>query len=71
MRQLGVTSLFIYWLHLEVVYGQWVAPGARGTLAIGDAVWGVVALVLAMLAASFARTRAEGWRLRRRDLVKA
>ena len=26
----GRTSLLIYWAHLEIVYGQWIAPGARG-----------------------------------------
>ena len=71
VRQLGVTSLFIYWLHLEVVYGQWVAPGARGALAIEDAVWGMAALVLAMVAASYARTSVDAWRARSRDRMKA
>jgi uncharacterized membrane protein len=70
IRQLGTTSLFIYWLHLEVVYGQWVAPGARGTLAITRAVWGMAALVLAMVAASYARTRVEEGR-RRRERISA
>jgi uncharacterized membrane protein len=67
VRQLGVTSLFVYWLHLEVVYGQWIAPGARGTLAIEKAVWGVAALVGAMVAASYARTSVDAWRRRRRE----
>jgi uncharacterized membrane protein len=69
LRQLGRTSLFIYWLHLEIVYGQWVAPGARGTLAIADAAWGVAALVMAMTAASILRTRAQEWRVARRAVM--
>ena len=71
VRQLGTTSLFIYWLHLEVVYGQWIAPGARGTLAVGDAARGVVALVAAMVAASYARTGVAGWRRRRAERLDA
>jgi hypothetical protein len=71
LRQLGRTSLLIYWLHLEVAYGKWVAPGARGSLPIEDAAWGVAALILAMFAVSLARTGVGDWRLRRRELVKA
>jgi peptidoglycan/LPS O-acetylase OafA/YrhL len=71
VRQLGTTSLFIYWLHLEVVYGQWIAPFARGTLAVGNAAWGVVALVAAMLAASHARTSVDAWRRRRGERLEA
>jgi uncharacterized membrane protein len=71
LRQFGRTSLLIYWLHLEVAYGQWVAPSARGRLPIEDAVWGVATLILAMFAVSIARTSVGGSRLRRRELVKA
>jgi uncharacterized membrane protein len=70
LRQLGRTSLFIYWLHLEVVYGQWIAPDARGTLPIGTAAWGVAALVIAMLAASLLRTSVTSWRLSRGRVVE-
>ena len=56
IRQLGRTSLLVYWVHLEVIYGDHVAPAARGTLPLGTAVAAVVALLLAMLALSYART---------------
>jgi uncharacterized membrane protein len=56
LRQLGRTSLLVYWVHLEIVYGQWVAPSARGRLSIDEASRGVVLLMLAMLALSLLRT---------------
>jgi uncharacterized membrane protein len=64
LRQLGRTSLLVYWVHLEIVYGKWIAPGLRGNLSVEEAGWGVVILALAMLALSIARTHARGWTLR-------
>ena len=71
VRQLGRTSLLVYWVHLEIVYGDHVVPRARGTLALDEAVAAIAVLVLAMLALSYART--SGWpRARSRDaLAKA
>jgi uncharacterized membrane protein len=71
LRQLGRTSLLVYWVHLEIIYGRWIAPGARGTLSVEEAGWCVVLLVLAMLALSIARTHARGGSLRGRALAKA
>jgi len=61
LRQLGRTSLLVYWVHIEIVYGQWVAPWAHGRLRIDDAVRGVILLMLAMLALSIVRTRVGDW----------
>jgi hypothetical protein len=61
LRQLGRTSLLVYWVHLEIVYGKWVVPAARGRLAIVDALRGVILLMLAMLALSILRTRLGDW----------
>jgi uncharacterized membrane protein len=58
LRQLGTTSLIIYWVHLEIVYGQWIVPGARAALDVRQAFFGVVLLTLAMLALSYVRTGA-------------
>jgi uncharacterized membrane protein len=71
MRQLGRTSLLVYWVHLEIIYGDHVAPAARGGLPLAHAVGAVIVLMLAMLALSYARTA--GWSLgRARDaLAKA
>jgi uncharacterized membrane protein len=71
LRQLGRTSLLIYWVHLELVYGRWIAPSARGTLSVEEAGWCVVVLVLAMLAVSIARTHARRGPLRGGELAKA
>jgi uncharacterized membrane protein len=56
IRQLGRTSLLVYWVHLEVIYGDHVVPSARGSLPLGQAVAAVGVLMLAMLALSYART---------------
>jgi uncharacterized membrane protein len=56
IRQVGRTSLLVYWLHLEVIYGDHVVPGARGSLPLGQAVVAVAILMLAMFALSYART---------------
>lgn len=72
LRQLGRTSLLVYWVHLEIIYGKWVAPGLRGNLSVEQAAGGVVILALAMLALSIARTHARGgWHFRGRELAKA
>ena len=71
LRQLGRTSLLVYWVHLEIVYGRWIAPGARGRLSVEEAAVGVVTLALAMLALSIGRTHARGWHFRGRELAKA
>lgn len=70
LRQMGRTSLLLYWAHLEIVYGRWIAPGARGRLSIQETAWGVVILALAMLALSLARTHAPEWP-GRSELAKA
>lgn len=71
IRQLGRTSLLVYWVHLEIVYGDHVVPRARGALTLGEAVAAIAVLMLAMLALSYART-ARWTRDRSRDaLAKA
>jgi uncharacterized membrane protein len=56
IRQLGRTSLLVYWVHLEVIYGDHLVPGFRRNLPLGQAVVAVAILMLAMLALSYART---------------
>jgi len=56
IRQLGRTSLLVYWVHLEIIYGDHVVPGARGSLPLGQAVVAVAVLMLGMLALSYVRT---------------
>jgi hypothetical protein len=71
IRQLGRTSLLVYWVHLEIVYGDHVAPSFRGALPLETAVMAVFALGLAMLALSYARTGRWRWGGSRDALVKA
>jgi hypothetical protein len=61
IRQIGRTSLLIYWVHLEIVYGDHVAPSARGSLRLEEAVAAVALLTLAMVVLSYGRTAK--WRI--------
>jgi uncharacterized membrane protein len=65
LRQLGATSLFIYWIHVEMVYGQMSAP-LHKALPLPRAVAALAAFALLMLVLSIAKTRVASWvRLRR------
>jgi uncharacterized membrane protein len=59
VRQLGTTSLLVYWVHIELVYGRWFGAW-KETLTIGQCVIGALVLILAMIGLSWARTY---WRL--------
>ncbi len=57
--QLGKTSLLVYWVHIAFVYGRFsILP--KGQQTIAGATWGLVAIFLAMLLLSAARTRFKG-----------
>ena len=49
-RQLGQTSLLIYWVHIELVYGRWAEPYKQKTPLAETALWalGVIAVMLAL-----------------------
>jgi uncharacterized membrane protein len=54
--QLGNTSLLVYWVHIEFVYGRFsILP--KGRCSIAKATLGFVVIFLAMLALSVLRTR--------------
>jgi uncharacterized membrane protein len=54
--QLGNTSLLVYWVHIEFVYGRFsILP--KGQCSILKATGGLIAIFLAMLALSSMRTR--------------
>jgi len=58
--QLGLTSLLVYWVHIEFVYGRFsLLP--KKACGIGTATAGFVAIFLGMLVLSVARTR---WKAR-------
>ena len=59
MAQLGQTSLLVYWVHIELVYGK-VSILPKRVQDIQTATFGLVAISLAMLMLSIARTRYKG-----------
>ena len=64
LRQLGRTSLFIYWIHVEMVYGLISLPLHKG-LSLTQAWIALVALCLLMLGCSVLKDRVvERYRLR-------
>lgn len=71
LRQMGRTSLLVYWVHIEVVYGGIVVPWARRRLGLAEASLGLALLTAAMLLLSRARTEGPRWRLRRSGVAEA
>ena len=59
MIQLGQTSLLVYWVHIEFVYGRFSILPKRA-MSIGGASLGLAIIFLAMLLLSMARTRLKG-----------
>jgi uncharacterized membrane protein len=59
MIQLGQTSLLVYWVHIEFVYGRFSILHKRA-MSIGEASLGLAVIFLAMLLLSLARTRLKG-----------
>lgn len=55
VRQLGMTSLLVYWVHTELVYGRWLA-GLRGNLSIPQIALLSVTVIVAMIGLSAMRT---------------
>ena len=63
--QLGHTSLLVYWVHIEFVYGKYsILPHRSQTIA--GATRGLITIFLAMLALSIVRTK---WLGNLRDLL--
>jgi len=61
--QLGQTSLFVYWVHIEFVYGRFsiLTKGGEG---IWAATVGIIIISIAMTALAYARNRMKGHDLR-------
>jgi len=61
--QLGNTSLLVYWVHIEFVYGRFsILP--KGQCSALKATGGLITIFLAMLALSLVRTTWKKWRVR-------
>jgi len=65
MIQLGTTSLLVYWVHIEFVYGR-VSILPKRNMGIGGASLGLLTIFLAMLALSTAKTY---WKRKRAAVV--
>jgi len=57
--QLGQTSLLVYWVHIEFVYGRFSILPKRA-MGIGGASLGLAVIFIAMVLLSLARTRLKG-----------
>ena len=55
VRQFGTTSLLVYWVHIEVVYGRWFWF-LKGSLTVSETVVSAVCLILLMLTLSLIRS---------------
>jgi uncharacterized membrane protein len=61
--QLGNTSLLVYWVHIEFVYGRFsILP--KGKCSVWQATGGLLTIFLAMVLLSLARTNWKKWRVR-------
>jgi uncharacterized membrane protein len=70
LAQLGRTSLFIYWIHVEMVYGL-ISKPLHGSLPLSG-VWGAYILfVLFMFGCSVGKDRAAAWWTGRRTRGRA
>lgn len=55
-RQLGTTSLLVYWVHIELVYGRWFGIWKQA-LSVGQVLTYTAILIALMTALSVGRTR--------------
>jgi hypothetical protein len=60
VRQFGATSLLVYWVHIELVYGRWLWFWREG-LSVAQVLCCSAALVGIMLFLSLARTQWKNW----------
>lgn len=71
LQQMGRTSLFIYWIHIELIYGLVVRP-LHKSLTLGQAWLGILIFALLMLLASLLKDRVvAAWRARGRRIPGA
>jgi len=55
VRQFGTTSLLVYWVHIELVYGRWL-PWCKNSLDVPQTVLAAVIVIGAMLLLATAKT---------------
>src|SRR5580658_5794089 len=55
VRQFGLTSLLVYWVHVELIYGRWFGA-LKDQLTAGQTLFAAMLTILLMLALSLIRT---------------
>lgn len=63
VRQVGATSLLVYWVHIEIVYGRWLGPWKENLDNVQVMVFSVVLIAL-MTGLSVLRTSGKKWATR-------
>jgi fucose 4-O-acetylase-like acetyltransferase len=70
VRQFGTTSLLVYWVHIELVYGRWL-PWCKNNLDVGQTALAAVVVIGLMLLLAVVKTYrrdiaayVSGWRWR-------
>jgi hypothetical protein len=58
VRQLGITSLLVYWVHIELVYGRWLWFFKNG-LTVPETMLTALSIILLMVAISTLKTHRE------------
>jgi len=58
VRQLGITSLLVYWVHIELVYGRWLWFFKNG-LTVPETMLTALSIILLMVAISTIKTNRE------------
>ncbi len=61
VRQLGTTSLLVYWVHIELVYGHWLG-WMKENLNVPQTIVAAGGIILLMIGLSYARTTWPQWR---------
>jgi uncharacterized membrane protein len=61
VRQLGTTSLLVYWVHIELLYGRWLGAWHSG-LTIKECTVAAVFVIASMVLLSAIRTHHKQWR---------
>ena len=56
VRQIGTTSLIVYWVHIELVYGRWFGFW-KESLSVSQVIWFTVCLIGLMLLLSIMQTK--------------
>jgi hypothetical protein len=62
VRQFGLTSLLVYWVHVEMIYGRWLWFW-KENMTVGQAAFAAGVLIVLMLILATARLQWKNWRL--------